>query len=991
MLSPLNHLIYGVAQKQRRSLKEVSTLFLVNKEKPLRNVEGEAYTVDELRSFLRDSMTNEGLKEFIPVVDNIFDRLAVGDEALTYFALVATLSLPRQTFVESIQARSIAQGLMSLFRDKYSPVLYAEPITISGVPQLAWDISSVVEKTLAEVSPLPPPCDLSEIQAINEHGLLTSEYVETLSCEALMQSVRKGKPLKYGYFSFDDYLESLSELFGGKSSDLFQKNENEEFHLLPCRVGDWTMAMTSAVLGQEIHIAGKLQKARRLWQKQENLHSTVAHRLCFEFVLSEIRIFSEFGPVKYYAYDFSMSTAPKDFYVREKSKILYDLAKFHLQLLQSLFQIVEDPSLTLISLQEIARVASLSSLNRFSRKPWIKLDNFLIRRISSIVSTALTCSDADLEGFFIEEPQNQMKREWVSIWQRMSPLRLPTSPNIGPTLASYVSDLVIAFRLAATDNLILQMGYTAPSEQLSLLELLPYSEERLEPYLEDVEYEKDRRYLEECIQVQLDKLPSVQIIHTIWKSFFEELRKMFFFVYHFFTKAHHHFSQEEWSKNKKSEMKLKGWLIGECAFDRKLVNAISLRDDPMFGGFRVMLTLTKTMSMFMRRRFVSCYSFVNSLMCLFRRSLHSIIEAKKSELLLIESQPRFYLHHMYSVVFAIRAKMMGLVSSAWHIFEKKLASIEGVGSPQSLKEAYVHHREFVRSVDSAVMFTTCRGATAPIIKMMVDSTVDCANACVNDDAISAQAHYDKFLANFHLFIEQCRMDRDTYKLYSRLDFETSFETPGVSRVDLKSAQGFMEHYVPAAEEFLEASNPFPAPYNEGKTMLVNRNTKFGNILQVVREYFKDDLNRFVVFKSVDGATDKAISCVEVFKNQTKDPLYQWTKLTTAKKIVNWKCLTDGPRDIRATIEFPTLFIVVSRDPFPGDFSCMSMQCSMDKEVPFREEISGGRPPRKSQGTRSRGSKTPNKWGRPTMEQRKEQGAKKTELLREVDRQTAQGN
>lgn len=83
----------------------------------------------------------------------------------------------------------------------------------------------------------------------------------------------------------------------------------------------------------------------------------------------------------------------------------------------------------------------------------------------------------------------------------------------------------------------------------------------------------------------------------------------------------------------------------------------------------------------------------------------------------------------------------------------------------------------------------------------------------------------------------------------------------------------MDNYVPSDETVEEPANPFPAPYNadDAKIMLVSKSSKFGKINGHVKEYFAQhpDRNRFVIFKSTGGATERAISCVEVLKDQFK--------------------------------------------------------------------------------------------------------------------------
>uniref|UniRef100_A0A1I7UHN2 Alba domain-containing protein n=1 Tax=Caenorhabditis tropicalis TaxID=1561998 RepID=A0A1I7UHN2_9PELO len=204
----------------------------------------------------------------------------------------------------------------------------------------------------------------------------------------------------------------------------------------------------------------------------------------------------------------------------------------------------------------------------------------------------------------------------------------------------------------------------------------------------------------------------------------------------------------------------------------------------------------------------------------------------------------------------------------------------------------------------------------------------------------------------------------------------------------------MDNYVILGETNEEPQNPFPAPFNseDVKVMLVSKSSKFSKINGHVLEYFKEnpEKNRFVVFKSVNEATEKVISCVEVLKQQFEEPLYQWTRMACIKRIVLWKCEQEGPRDIRVTVEVPVIFIVVSRDPFPGEHSCMSMQCSSDKEsafLPFTNapRSSAGKSDNKNQERKkNRKTNDNNKWSKPSSEQRKKEHKERNQLLKEIE-------
>uniref|UniRef100_A0A8R1IA42 Alba domain-containing protein n=1 Tax=Caenorhabditis japonica TaxID=281687 RepID=A0A8R1IA42_CAEJA len=198
----------------------------------------------------------------------------------------------------------------------------------------------------------------------------------------------------------------------------------------------------------------------------------------------------------------------------------------------------------------------------------------------------------------------------------------------------------------------------------------------------------------------------------------------------------------------------------------------------------------------------------------------------------------------------------------------------------------------------------------------------------------------------------------------------------------------MDNYVPADESTEEASNPFPAPYNsaDAKIMVVSKSTKFPKIIGHVREHFDTHPDhRFVVFKSTNGATERAISCVEVLKQQfAEQELYQWTKVVCDKRVSLWKCLQEGPRDIRVTVEVPVVFIVISRDPFQGEHSCMSMQCSTDKDISFSflpPSQSGGKSKKERKGNRKQGEG--NKWTKPSSDQRRKEHKEREEALKEL--------
>ncbi|PIO69227.1 hypothetical protein TELCIR_08960 [Teladorsagia circumcincta] len=122
----------------------------------------------------------------------------------------------------------------------------------------------------------------------------------------------------------------------------------------------------------------------------------------------------------------------------------------------------------------------------------------------------------------------------------------------------------------------------------------------------------------------------------------------------------------------------------------------------------------------------------------------------------------------------------------------------------------------------------------------------------------------------------------------------------------------MDNYVISEEEeVLDAEPPFPESMKaDVKVMELHKNTKFGNIIDFVNKLFEDDTIRRVIFRGVGDAADKCVSCVEVYKRKRQEELYQWTALSTAKRVTYWDPLVEGMNRC-VTISW---IGVVNRDP-----------------------------------------------------------------------------
>ncbi|MCP9258902.1 hypothetical protein DINM_001376 [Dirofilaria immitis] len=178
----------------------------------------------------------------------------------------------------------------------------------------------------------------------------------------------------------------------------------------------------------------------------------------------------------------------------------------------------------------------------------------------------------------------------------------------------------------------------------------------------------------------------------------------------------------------------------------------------------------------------------------------------------------------------------------------------------------------------------------------------------------------------------------------------------------------MDNYVKESEISIPCSPPFPTELTTDiKEMIVKENTKFKNILTFVDKLFEDANCRMVIFKGVGEATAKCISCVEVFKRNYKNgTLYQWNKIVFTRRTDSWSPTTDNLNKLLVHVDVPTIYILISRDPFPENFIDESFQDSSVEATGFTctartmSNGSGSRPEKPKLWQRS----GPNRWNRP---------------------------
>uniref|UniRef100_A0A2K6WK61 Alba domain-containing protein n=1 Tax=Onchocerca volvulus TaxID=6282 RepID=A0A2K6WK61_ONCVO len=178
----------------------------------------------------------------------------------------------------------------------------------------------------------------------------------------------------------------------------------------------------------------------------------------------------------------------------------------------------------------------------------------------------------------------------------------------------------------------------------------------------------------------------------------------------------------------------------------------------------------------------------------------------------------------------------------------------------------------------------------------------------------------------------------------------------------------MDNYIKESEINLPCLPPFPTELTTGtKEMIVKENTKFKNILTFVDKLFEDTNCRRVIFKGVGEATAKCISCVEVFKRNYKDGvLYQWNKIVFTRRTDSWLPTIENLSKILVHVDVPTIYILISKDPFAEDCIDESCQNSSAETTGFtcnNGAMSNGLELRQEKPKLLRTS-GPNRWNRP---------------------------
>uniref|UniRef100_A0A915PTM9 DNA/RNA-binding protein Alba-like domain-containing protein n=1 Tax=Setaria digitata TaxID=48799 RepID=A0A915PTM9_9BILA len=177
----------------------------------------------------------------------------------------------------------------------------------------------------------------------------------------------------------------------------------------------------------------------------------------------------------------------------------------------------------------------------------------------------------------------------------------------------------------------------------------------------------------------------------------------------------------------------------------------------------------------------------------------------------------------------------------------------------------------------------------------------------------------------------------------------------------------MDNYIKDSEVDVPCLPPFPVELTNGaKEMAVKENTKFRNIFTFVNKLFEDPNCRKVIFKGIGEATGKCVSCVEVYKRNYKDGiLYQWNKIVFTRRTDFWTPTIEGLSKILVHVDVPTIYILISRDPFPVD--CIDGSCQISSVETAGFTLHNGSILKKSESFQEKPklqrTMEPNKWNR----------------------------
>nr|CAD2209091.1 unnamed protein product [Meloidogyne enterolobii] len=135
---------------------------------------------------------------------------------------------------------------------------------------------------------------------------------------------------------------------------------------------------------------------------------------------------------------------------------------------------------------------------------------------------------------------------------------------------------------------------------------------------------------------------------------------------------------------------------------------------------------------------------------------------------------------------------------------------------------------------------------------------------------------------------------------------------------------------------LSTNSPFPEDLIKNVSIFIlKKHTKFERIIaraekdffgfllnsrQIFKKFFSKDENiRKLIFQGTGNGCEKCICFAEVFKQKIKQPIFQWNVL---RKNQNNK---SSENEKERNLITPEMFILISKDPFPDEYQCLSQQ------------------------------------------------------------------
>uniref|UniRef100_A0A1I7UHN6 DH domain-containing protein n=1 Tax=Caenorhabditis tropicalis TaxID=1561998 RepID=A0A1I7UHN6_9PELO len=797
MLSALSFLIHGKnIEKQEHNLKELEILYSINKNRPVRDANGNRFTSDELTEDLSKRITTLNLEAFRPVVFGVFEKLAEQDDALHYFVLVSTYRLTDEKFRESLEDLTLKQKLMTKIDGEFRYRLYSKPIEQNNIPQLAWDITPVLQNR--EVTEKDSPVSSnghSIIKPVDEWGLISQEFRSILNCEELIQSAREGQSIEFFHLDQITFYKNLLDMHRGVSSDLFQLDSDNHFYQSkPCRVEEWNLTTTRTVHQKHIFLANQLSEVVRHLKDDFVFETSNSMRLLIQkYLIDEQYIFSDYFDsllecstnLQYRTIvetlpSLNLQSTSNRFEVCDE---IFEIVSAHYHVIREMNEIVRRINdYSPIILNEISFIGSQSAPQFYSRQMWRRMNVSLIHSIVNKLAEMLTTPDAELMELLTDAGDAKMIKD-PSIWQRLNPLTMESSQCIDEGLANRVADLIIGYQFfikdkknksQKSDESTFGISDIQDAEELELFAKTCNFEKIIDDILSDVDMSSTDGNLDElstCINKLLEQVPTKTIVEKYSQIVLEKSVRFFEFLKTFFTSAYIHLKSKNILSQATLDM-LEREKMHKKGYDSEFLKTVGYDMKSTMEDSLLTVNPPEPLNVFVTTGVTDIYSQVFTVLNMLHTALDAVIETKNSETLKHEPRLRYAFFHMNTTVFAIRKNMLSLIEASYETFMKTLdfkkPSVNR-SSHQLLNVCYRAHRKFIRDVAGALMLTSKRGTTGRVIRLMVSSVTQASKACLSGDAVGADRYYQQFQTNLLIFLDQCRLDHTRYPLYRSLE------------------------------------------------------------------------------------------------------------------------------------------------------------------------------------------------------------------------------